>query len=632
MLLTADIWPEVAATIFGLILCVSLRIKYRDATEANAYFRQLAYTLTAATFMSVFSTVVRTFGERVPRIIFLINSTLYYVATILAAYCLLRYIVTRAERQNGRFFRVQRYLMFASLVLLALNMSTGVLFSYSVDGTVHYGPLFLPGTYGVALWFLLAACVSQGIHKDKHTLVQRIALRFAGIALMLAFIIQFFFLRELYFSYAVGIFTVYLVFFAVEMPVYRSVEEATIRLEAARRQAEEATDRALAASRAKSNFLANTSHEIRTPMNAIMGMNEMIAKGTADAHIREASGRMREAGSALLQIINDVLDYARIESGRMELMQDEYSISDVLMEIVRVWRGRIEEKGVAFGIEVADNVPDDIFGDQDKLRQIIANLISNAVKYTRYGSINVHVRKERAGDDDFLILSVEDTGVGIREEEREEIFSLFTRASIEENRNIQGAGLGLKIADELTRMMKGSIRVESVYGEGSRFILRLPFYSKEKGIAAKDALSEKMEQAKNEGTREMFRADDKSILIVDDTVVNLTVAKGLLQEMGAAADVALTGAEALSMMEKKKYDLVFLDHMMPEMDGIEVLAQLRHIKGYEKGKTDVIALTSNADETSRAFYLDSGFDDYLAKPMRSEEMNELLRKHLGGDT
>ncbi|MBR0092984.1 MAG: response regulator [Lachnospiraceae bacterium] len=623
-----NFWPEAGASVFGLILCICLATKYRDATEANRYYRELAYAVTLVTIVDVISVLFHIYMPPTYSRLFLFMSTLFYLCTERSSYCLLRYVAYRANRQNGRFFRAQKYIYFADVILILSNLTVPWLFRYGADGKVVYGAMHLPVTYGVALYFLLTACILQGVDKEIYTLLQRIVLRFAGAFMLIAFLIQFFILRNIYFSYAVGILSVYLIFFAVEAPVYRRVQELTDHLIATREEADEATRRAHQAASAKSNFLASTSHEIRTPMNAIMGINDLIARGTADEHIKEVSEEIRNAGINLLQIINDVLDYSRIESGKMELVEEVFSLSDVLMEVERTWLKRVESKQLQFQIVIDDKVPDEMFGDQDKIRQVLTNLVSNAVKYTDEGSVILHVRRIRRDGRDYLEMNVEDTGAGIREEEMEKLFTVFTRAALEENRNKPGAGLGLKISEELTHMMGGTIEVESEYGKGSRFMLYIPVDVTEAEEKARTLFWDKEEKRREEEDSISFAAPGRRVLIVDDTVVNLTVLRGMLRPTQMSVDEAMSGAEAIAMARNTRYDMVFLDHMMPEMDGIETLHALRKIPEYDKGEVCIVALTGNADETSRSFYLEKGFDDYLAKPMQERKLFQLLKKHL----
>ncbi|MBQ6903201.1 MAG: response regulator, partial [Lachnospiraceae bacterium] len=519
------------------------------------------------------------------------------------------------------------------ILLLIVNLFTRTFFSYDESGEIIYGTLHLPVSYGVAFWFVLSSCIVQGLHSGEYTRFQRIVLRASGISLLTAFLIQFFFLRNLMFSYAVGILGVYLVFFAVELPVYLQLEEATRVLSEKQRDAEDAAKRALRASRAKSNFLANTSHEIRTPMNAILGMNDMIAQGTGDIRIRAASHEIRTAGEKLLQTINDVLDYSRIESGKVELTERFFSLGTLLAETDAGWRSGIEAKDIRFLIECAAGIPDNVFGDAGKLKRILEHLVSNAFKYTEEGEIAIRVSTDEA--DSKLVIAVSDTGSGIREEELKHVFSLFTRAALEENRDKQGTGLGLKIADELARMMGGHIEASSVFGTGSRFALHIPLArtgTDPDQKQAADVYREMRAAAQPGADTHSFRAEGARVLVVDDTVVNLTIVKSMLKDAGAYPETVMSGEaclKALADTSEHPYDIVFLDYMMPEMDGIRTLEMLRMIPGCEKGALPVVVLTASIDESSAFYFLKAGFDDYLAKPVKAAELSAMLEKHLG---
>ena len=633
MILTTNFLPEAAASVFGVILCLYLRFKYTDSAEAYVYYRQMANAVTIAALTDVLSVCVYEFGTDVPSGVYLFNTTVFYIATVAAAYLLLRYITMRAGQTDSRMFRLQKYLLYADILLLIVNLFTHTFFSYDEHGEIIYGTLHLPVSYGVAFWFVLSSCIVQGLHSGKYTRFQRVVLRLSGISLLTAFLIQFFFLRNLMFSYAVGILSVYLVFFAVELPVYLQLEEATMSLSEKQRDAEEAAKKALRASRAKSSFLANTSHEIRTPMNAILGMNDMIIQGTGDIRIRAASHEIRTAGENLLQIINDVLDYSRIESGKAELTERAFSLGTLLAETDMQWRSGIGAKGIQFSVECDTGIPDRIFGDAGKLKRILDHLVSNAFKYTDEGEIAIRLSAEEA--DRMLIIAVSDTGTGIREEELKQVFSLFTRAALEENRDKQGAGLGLKIADELARMMGGEIEANSVFGAGSCFTLRIPL-TRTTDVpdqqCASDVYAEACSAAENVQDKHLFRAEGARILVVDDTVVNLTIVKSMLKDAGTCPETVMSGEaclKALSETGEQPYDLVFLDYMMPEMDGIKTLEMLRMIPGCEKGTLPVVVLTASIDESSAFYFLKAGFDDYLAKPVKAAELSAMLEKHLG---
>ena len=634
MEITVNVLPEAAASIFGIILSLSLRFKYTDATEANVHYRHLVYSVTFATVTDVVSVLIQALWD-LPPILHMLITTTFYLATLLAGFCLFRYVSFRAGRKGKTYLRIQLVLLVLDALLLLWNLFSHTFFYYDADGNIVYGALHLPVAYGVAFWFVFSSCIVQGLHAEKEKLLERVALFFCSLSLLVAFIIQFFFLRDLMFSFAVGVLSVYLVFFAVEMPVYVQIENTTKNLLLKQEEAGKAAKKAQRASRAKSNFLANTSHEIRTPMNAILGMNDMIEQGTEDIRIKTAAAEIRSAGENLLQIINDVLDYSRIESGKMEMHRIPFSLGALLQEADEAWRELIEAKGVVFEIGIANEIPDALFGDREKLKQTIWNLLSNAYKYTEAGEVFLQASTGLAGEEKQLLIAVKDTGSGIREEELKEVFSLFTRAALEENRDKQGAGLGLKLTDELARLMGGSVRAESVYGKGSKFTIRLPL-EKDLNRAEEDTTAKEVYEAKREAflkrpDQAAYSAKGKRVLIVDDTVVNLTILKKMVEQTGADADTCMSGKECLTALELRKtkaYDMILLDYMMPEMDGIKTLEYIRMIPSCEQGKFPVIALTAAIDNSTAYRFLQAGFDDYLSKPVKQKEIQAMLKKHL----
>ena len=635
--MTVNVLPELAASIFGIILARSLRLKYTDATEANVHYRQLVYSVTLATATDVICVFLQEFWKNIPVLVLMISTTVFYLATLLAGFCLFRYVAIRAGKENKTYFRIQSVLLAADSLLLVLNLFTRTVFDYDADGNILYGRFHLVIAYGVAFWFLLASIIVQGIHGEKEKRLERVALRFCGLSLLVAFIIQFFFLREVLFSFAVGMLSVYLVFFAVEMPVYVRLETATRELLLKQEEANRAAKKALRASRAKSNFLANTSHEIRTPMNAILGMNDMIEQGTSDIRVKAAAGEIKSAGESLLQIINDVLEYSRIESGITKVTNGSCSLGTMLAEIDDAWRDKIEAKEIVFETRIKEDVPDAILCDREKLKMGITHLVSNAYKYTESGAIRIRVSVGVAGENRQLLIAVKDTGIGIREAELAEVFSPFTRAALEENRDKQGTGLGLKLTDELARLMGGSVRAESTYGKGSRFTIRLPLHTMPQedtaDAPAKEVYEQSCENLRKQAEDDTFSAVGKRVLIVDDTVVNLTIYKRMVELTGASADTCMSGKEcltALRLQGKHPYDLVFLDYMMPEMDGIMTLELLRMIPSCNKGSLPVIAMTASIDDAAAYHFLQAGFDDYLPKPVKQKDMQAMLKKHLSG--
>lgn len=418
--------------------------------------------------------------------------------------------------------------------------------------------------------------------------------------------------------------------------------------------AKEAADRA---NEAKSEFLANMSHEIRTPINAVLGMNEMILRETDAAQgdqsterwlesfgkIRSYAGNIGSAGNNLLSIINSVLDFSKIEAGRMEITEEEYSLNSLLNDACNLVYFRARNKGLDFLIDVDETIPDRLIGDSIHVRQIMTNLLSNAVKYTEQGSIRVNVQAEEksreAGKKITLVITVQDTGIGIHREDIEKLFEKFQRMDLEKTSTVEGTGLGLAITQKLLSMMNGSIRVESEYGEGSVFTVRIPQRIAKSGPIGEFRMSFVNDFMASQPYSAAFRAPKAQILIVDDTRMNLTVAIGLLSKTQMKIDTATGGAGALEMTRSTPYDLILMDQRMPGMDGLETMRRIREQENGLNRGTPVICMTADAVQGARERYLAEGFTDYISKPIDSKELELMLKKHLplgkvegGGET
>jgi len=383
------------------------------------------------------------------------------------------------------------------------------------------------------------------------------------------------------------------------------------------------------ANRAKSEFLANMSHEIRTPINAVMGMNEMVLRECQDDNIREYAQNIESASKNLLSLINDILDFSKIESGKMEIVEAPYYLSSLLNNVVNMIEIKAKQKELAFHIEVDEHIPDELYGDEVRIRQVMVNILNNAVKYTRKGSVSLKISKEKTENQKlFLRIAVSDTGIGIREEDREKLFQDFQRLDVKKNRGVEGTGLGLAITNRLIAQMNGTLDVESVYGAGSTFSICLP-----QGIAGSGCIGDFKEKYKlymknKQEYHESFVAPDAQVLVVDDNDMNLLVVKSLLKQTQVQVTTCLSGKECLKLICQNKYDVILLDHMMPEMDGIETLHQAKAIKENLCKAAPFIALTANAILGVREMYLNEGFDDYLSKPINIQELEKILRKYI----
>lgn len=395
------------------------------------------------------------------------------------------------------------------------------------------------------------------------------------------------------------------------------------------RQLIELKDEAERANEAKSTFLAQMSHEIRTPINAVLGMNEMILRETESNSIKEYALHIQNAGRTLLSIINDILDLSKIESSRMEIMEAEYDLCSLLTDVENMITMRAEEKNLTLIVQVNPNLPANLRGDEMRIKQCITNLLTNSVKYTEKGTISLTVDFSENGPDCiFLLVSVADTGSGIKKPELQKLFDPFIRFNMRQNKNVEGTGLGLSITKRLLGMMGGSLNVESVFGQGSTFSIQIPQMTVDsERLGDYKERAKRIHDAKQNG-KQTFTAPHAQILAVDDNRVNLTVAKGLLKRLKVQFDSALSGKECLDKVSSKHYDIILLDHMMPGMDGIETLRNMRQMEAYRKNPSVVIALTANAIAGARDEYLREGFQDYISKPIDPIQLEEKIRQYL----
>lgn len=390
----------------------------------------------------------------------------------------------------------------------------------------------------------------------------------------------------------------------------------------------EAQRKAEAASEAKSLFLANMSHEIRTPINAILGMNEMILRETGKDQIREYAQSIYSAGSSLLYLVNDVLDISKIESDKLELTENIYDLSSFIHDCYIMVAEKAEKKQLELNVSCDPQLPSRLKGDESRLRQVVTNLLSNAAKYTEKGSITLSFDRREQEGRMMLVVTVKDTGIGIKKENMDKLFTQFTRFDMEKNRNIEGTGLGLALAKRLTDLMGGTIEMESIYGVGTSVTLTVP-----QEVVDSEPIGDFQEKYlsvanKNETYRQSFEAPEARILAVDDVAVNLKVIVNLLKSTRIKVDTATSGRRCLEMAAQTAYDLIFMDHMMPEMDGVETYAAMRKLESSLNKDTPVIMLTANAITGVREQFLEAGFADYLSKPVSGDKLEDMILKYL----
>lgn len=404
------------------------------------------------------------------------------------------------------------------------------------------------------------------------------------------------------------------------------ITEQNHRLLDALRKEKRSQQEAEAANMAKSSFLANMSHEIRTPINAILGMNEMILREEKDPAIRGYAGNIQASGNSLLSIVSDVLDISKIESGKLEIIPVDYEVNSLISDCCNMAAGRAKAKELELLVECADNVPMKLCGDETHIRQIIMNLLTNAVKYTEKGAVKLIV-SGRFTDGGFVLkVDVSDTGIGIAEENLPQLFTQFQRFDLQRNRNIEGTGLGLSIVKRLCDLMSGTITARSVLGSGSTFTVELP--QKVVDSTPCGGVNLNYSAGAEHEYHHSFEAPEARILAVDDLPVNLLVIANLLKETRIKIDTAGSGSECLDKCSQQKYDLILMDHMMPEMDGVQTFEKLHGDKSSPNFETPVIMLTANALAGMREQYMDVGFADYVSKPVRGAKLEEAIRRNL----
>lgn len=516
--------------------------------------------------------------------------------------------------QNGRYRRF--YLMLCVLIFVDFLVCTLL----HVAGWVDFADTIVLMS-GVCLLFivLMGATVIMDMARHKSKEYPWVVVGLLGASLAACIQIALYFQRTIPFN---GIILSLGLVFLLLMAVINTVKSIIFM--------DKEKQKAVLASEAKARFLANMSHEIRTPINAVLGMNTMILRESKDAEIKAYAMDIQNAGQSLLALINDILDFSKIESGKMELIPAEYDFSSMIHDISSMMTMKAEKKGLQMNIHVDGELPSRLFGDEIRLRQILINLLNNAVKYTNEGSVTLDITGTVRDDTVVLNFVVEDTGTGIKSEDIPKLFAAFERIEEKRNRNVEGTGLGMSIVVQLLDLMGSVLHVESEYGKGSRFS-----FSLQQRIVCKDPIGNLEERIRKQATEysheALFTAPRARILVVDDNAVNRKVFSNLLKETKIRVEEAAGGMECLKMAFSRHYDVIFMDHMMPDMDGVETLHRLRDNHEHPCQDTPVIVLTANAISGAKEMYLAEGFDGFLSKPIIPERLEMLIRNLLPGE-
>lgn len=407
----------------------------------------------------------------------------------------------------------------------------------------------------------------------------------------------------------------------------KAAERQNSQLALAKLEADAARQEALAANEAKGKFLAQMSHEIRTPINVVLGMDEMILRESKEPAIREYAMDIRTSGQSLLSLINDILDFSKIDSGKMEIVPVVYEISSMIHDLVNMTMQRAKNKDLRFEVEIDPAIPSRLFGDDMRLRQVLVNILTNAVKYTEKGTVWLRIRSRAVDGTAVLRFEVEDTGIGIKDADLPKLCAEFERIEEDRNRSIEGTGLGMSITVQLLALMDSHLQVESTYGKGSKFYFEL----EQKIMDATpigDFESKVQQMAENFSYESGFCAPDAKLLVVDDNATNRRVFRNLLKETQVQVSEAGGGGECLQMVQENHYDLIFLDHMMPDMDGVETLHRMKELDDFPCKDTPVVVLTANAVSGAKEAYLQEGFDEFLSKPIVPDKLESMIRKML----
>lgn len=618
---------ETASVLFLIILFICIRLQYSTKSEINREFQKLTLLVLCANVLDVMTAITISFAKVIPEWMNLLLNSVYFIVDAVVGYQFMYYSRLCVDKSSKDSFmlRINKFMLVFFFAILGVNAFNGCVFSMGPEGGYVHGTLYLL-VYIVPYYFIGCSAFVLLRHLGKFEAWQRVSIIFYLLLILGGPTLQLLFFPDVLLAMFSCAMAIMAILFTMETPDYQKLMKTISELKNTKEAAEAAEKEAQEASRAKTDFLANMSHEIRTPINVILGYNEMIVKETKESQTTEYAMNVQAAGRALLSMVSNILDFANIDRGKLKLEKSPYYMPSLLQDIMTYAGYHTGKKKLELRFTIAQELPRQLSGDLVRLTQIYNNLISNAIKFTKEGFVEIQIGWEKVSDTCGIVeTKIKDSGIGMRQEDINRISESFSRFDQQINRSVEGVGLGLTIVTRLLKMMGSSLQIESEYGKGSTFSFRI-----QQEIIEAEPIGNIgwMEQASLLYTHEEagFTAPDAHILSVDDNIMNLDVFCRILKDTGISIDTANNGEEALELLEKNAYDLVFLDHMMPVMDGIETLKRIRE-RGLCKD-TPVIVLTANAVAGEKQMYLDAGFDGYLSKPIAGRLLKEMVRSKL----
>ena len=623
---------EIASLGYLLVLfIISFGDKNRDRLRSYKLFRHLEFNMLLALLTSILTYTFSYPELGTPLFVCTILRTMDSILCIMASRIFAIYVMEYVDSE-GRLKYVSiigNIIFYTYLVLMVLNIFFKFVLWYAPDGTYYHGKLFVPIVFAAPIYYLSSGILILIFRLKTLGRREKVSLTIASFVTLMGIVVQAATGGIVLLSLPFGSIGIFVLYFSIETSDYHQLIKSNESLKLAEQDA-------IKANRAKSDFLASMSHEIRTPLNAVLGMDELILLETDKkkdldpdftGKIKEYAENIQDAGQVLLSVINDILDLTKIESGKMEIKPAPYRLHNLINDVATMVRVRAEQKGLSYVQNIAPDIPDHLIGDELRVRQIMINLLNNAVKYTDSGTVEMDLGvKDMSEGTLSLCIVVKDTGIGIKEEDIPRIFGDFQRLDEDHNHKIEGTGLGLSIVKRMIGLMNGDIEVTSTYGEGSVFTACIP----------QEICSTPSEAVAGSEKRKIadviaYHTPDCRYLIVDDNRMNLLVARRFLDGLCGQIDTARSGEEALQKMRQEKYDLIFMDHMMPDLDGIQTYEMSLNDPDNINKETPVIMMTANALSGVREEYLDRGFSDYISKPVEIKELLRIVRLHLGAE-